>query len=106
MTGRVPWHIFLRPHMNQTRENLRIELQNRGHSQDEYQNDQPSNRCGQSHNSEQDPLVLRFLLQSTVFVAEEDSEIVGFYGLRDRGDHVELLRMFPRIDRIGRVTVG
>lgn len=42
------------------------------------------------------------IAHSPVFVVEEDSDVVGFYGLRDRGDHVEVLRMFPRVDRIGR----
>jgi GNAT superfamily N-acetyltransferase len=36
-----------------------------------------------------------------VFVLEIDGEVVGFYELRDRGDHVELLRMFMRSDLIG-----
>lgn len=36
-----------------------------------------------------------------VFVLEEDDEVVAFYELRDRGDHVELLRMFMRTDLIG-----
>ncbi len=36
-----------------------------------------------------------------VFVLEKDGEVVAFYGLRDRGDHVELLRMFMRSDLIG-----
>ena len=36
-----------------------------------------------------------------VFVLEEDGEVVAFYELRDRGDHVELLRMFMRQDLIG-----
>lgn len=36
-----------------------------------------------------------------VFVLEEDGEVVAFYELRDRGDHVELLRMFMRSDLIG-----
>lgn len=31
-----------------------------------------------------------------VFVLEEDGEVVGFFELRDRGDHAELLRMFLR----------
>ena len=37
-----------------------------------------------------------------VFVLEEDEEVVAFYELRDRNDHVELLRMFMRTDLIGR----
>jgi len=37
-----------------------------------------------------------------VFVLEEDGEAVAFYELRDRDDHVELLRMFMRWDLIGR----
>jgi len=37
-----------------------------------------------------------------VFVLEADGEVVGFYELRDRGEHVELLRMFLREDLIGK----
>lgn len=37
-----------------------------------------------------------------VFVLEEDGAVVGFYELRDRGDHIELLRMFLPVERIGR----
>lgn len=38
-----------------------------------------------------------------VFVFEDDQdEVVGFYELRDRGDHMELLRMFLRPELIGR----
>jgi GNAT superfamily N-acetyltransferase len=37
-----------------------------------------------------------------VFVLEEDAEVVGFFELRDRGEHVELLRMFLRTDLIGK----
>ena len=37
-----------------------------------------------------------------VFVLVEDRQIVGFYELRDRGDHVELLRLFMRSELIGR----
>jgi GNAT superfamily N-acetyltransferase len=37
-----------------------------------------------------------------VFVLEERSSMVGFYELRDRRDHVELLRMFLQPDLIGR----
>ena len=36
-----------------------------------------------------------------VFVLEEDDEVVAFYELRDRDDHVELVRMFMRPDLIG-----
>lgn len=36
-----------------------------------------------------------------VFVLEDDGEVIGFYELRDRGDHVELLRMFLRSEVIG-----
>ncbi len=36
-----------------------------------------------------------------VFLLEEDGVVVAFYELRDRGDHVELLRMFMRTDLIG-----
>ena len=37
-----------------------------------------------------------------VFVFEADGDVVGFYELRDRGDFMELLRMFLRPERIGR----
>lgn len=37
-----------------------------------------------------------------VFVLEEDGEVIAFYELRNRGDHVELLRMFMRNDLIGK----
>ncbi len=36
-----------------------------------------------------------------VFVREEAGEVIAFYELRDRGDHVELLRMFMSNDLIG-----
>lgn len=36
-----------------------------------------------------------------VFVLEEDGRVIGFYELRDRGDHVELLRMFLLTELIG-----
>lgn len=37
-----------------------------------------------------------------VFVFEDDrNEVIGFYELRDRGDHMELLRMFLRPELIG-----
>ncbi len=36
-----------------------------------------------------------------VFVLEEDGRVIGFYELRDRGDHVELLRMFLLPELIG-----
>ncbi len=36
-----------------------------------------------------------------VFVLEERTAVVGFYELRDRGDHVELLRMFMQPELIG-----
>lgn len=36
-----------------------------------------------------------------VFVLEDEDEIAGFYELRERGDHVELLRMFLKVDLIG-----
>ncbi len=38
----------------------------------------------------------------SVFVLEEDGEVIGFFELRDRGDHAELLRMFLRTDRVGK----
>ncbi|MGD2043089.1 MAG: GNAT family N-acetyltransferase, partial [Acidimicrobiia bacterium] len=37
-----------------------------------------------------------------VYVLEEREEILGFFELRDRGDHIELLRMFLRPDLIGK----
>ena len=37
-----------------------------------------------------------------VVVLEENERIVGFYELRDRGEDIELLRMFLRDDLIGR----
>jgi GNAT superfamily N-acetyltransferase len=37
-----------------------------------------------------------------VFVLEDDNEVAGFYELRDRGEHVELLRMFLQVDLIGK----
>ena len=36
-----------------------------------------------------------------VYILEEDERAAGFFDLRDRGDHVELLRMFLRTDVIG-----
>lgn len=36
-----------------------------------------------------------------VFVVEADGEVVAFYELRNRGDHVELLRMFQKVELIG-----
>lgn len=36
-----------------------------------------------------------------VYVLEEDGEVVGFFELRDRGEHMELLRMFLTPERIG-----
>jgi GNAT superfamily N-acetyltransferase len=39
--------------------------------------------------------------QNSVYILEEDGEMVGFYELKDREDHVELLRMFLDVDRIG-----
>ena len=36
-----------------------------------------------------------------VFVVEEDGDVVAFYELRDRGNHVELLRMFMKTELIG-----
>lgn len=36
-----------------------------------------------------------------VYVLEERGEVLGFFELRDRGDHIELLRMFLRPDLIG-----
>ena len=38
----------------------------------------------------------------SVFVFEDDrGEVIGFHELRDRGDHMELLRMFLRPELIG-----
>ena len=37
-----------------------------------------------------------------VFVLEEDGGVLGFYELRDRDSHVELVRMFMETDLIGR----
>ena len=37
----------------------------------------------------------------SVFVLEEDGEVIAFYELRDRGEHVELMRMFIRSNLIG-----
>ena len=39
--------------------------------------------------------------QHLVFVLDEGAGPLAFYELRDRGDHVELLRMFMRTDLIG-----
>ncbi len=36
-----------------------------------------------------------------VYVLEDDGEVVGFFELRDRGEHIELLRMFLVLERIG-----
>ncbi len=37
-----------------------------------------------------------------MFVFEDElGEVIGFYELRDRGDHMELLRMFLRPELIG-----
>lgn len=36
-----------------------------------------------------------------VFILEEDGDLVGFFELRDRGEHIELLRMFLRTELIG-----
>ncbi len=36
-----------------------------------------------------------------MWLLAEDGQDVGFYELRDRGDHIELLRMFVRPDLIG-----
>lgn len=38
---------------------------------------------------------------NTVYVLEKDGQIIAFYDLRDRGDHVELLRMFQQVELIG-----
>lgn len=38
---------------------------------------------------------------ATIFVIDEGGEVVAFYDLRDRGDHVELLRMFQKPELIG-----
>ena len=36
-----------------------------------------------------------------VYVLEDDGRVIGFFELRDRGDHVELLRMFLQPELIG-----
>lgn len=36
-----------------------------------------------------------------VYVLEEDGEVLGFFELRDRGEHIELLRMFLEASLIG-----
>ena len=36
-----------------------------------------------------------------MFVLEDGIGIVEFFELRDRGDHIELVRMFLRLDVIG-----
>jgi GNAT superfamily N-acetyltransferase len=36
-----------------------------------------------------------------VYVLEEDGDVAGFFELRDRGEHIELLRMFLPVSRIG-----
>lgn len=38
---------------------------------------------------------------SHVYVVEDDGEVVAFYEIVDRADHVELLRMFQVVERIG-----
>lgn len=38
---------------------------------------------------------------NAVIVVEDDDEVVGFYEVVDRDDHIELLRMFQKVDRIG-----
>lgn len=35
------------------------------------------------------------------FVLEDDDGVIGFYSLRDRDGHVELVQMFVQVDRIG-----
>lgn len=37
-----------------------------------------------------------------VFVLEEAGETIAFYDLRDRGDHIELVRMFMKPELIGK----
>ncbi len=37
-----------------------------------------------------------------VTVGEENGEVAGFYGLVDDKEHIELLRMFLTVDRIGK----
>ncbi len=41
------------------------------------------------------------IAQSPVFVLEQNDQAIGFYGLRDREEHMELLRMFLNVERIG-----
>jgi len=40
--------------------------------------------------------------ENPVFILTHDDEVIGFYGLRQRSDHVELLRMFQKVHLIGR----
>ena len=40
--------------------------------------------------------------ENPVYVLEEAGQIVGFFELRDRGEHIELLRMFLPTELIGR----
>lgn len=42
-----------------------------------------------------------YIERSPVFVLEEDSDVAGFYGLKQHDDHVELVYMFLVPDRIG-----
>ena len=43
-----------------------------------------------------------YIEESPVYVLEEGGERIGFYGLEDRGEHVELRYMFLGTDHIGR----
>jgi hypothetical protein len=39
--------------------------------------------------------------KSLVYVLEDDGVVLGFYSLKDKGDHVELLQVFLRTHLIG-----
>jgi len=41
------------------------------------------------------------IVNNPVNVLERDGEVIAFYEMRDRGDHVELLRMFQKVELIG-----
>lgn len=43
-----------------------------------------------------------YIEESPVYVLEEGGERIGFYGLEDRGEHVELRYMFLGTDHIGK----
>jgi predicted GNAT family acetyltransferase len=41
------------------------------------------------------------VVNNPVNVLERDGEVIAFYEMRDRGDHIELLRMFQKVELIG-----